>query len=70
MSSDKHPKLDLDQKPRDDLKNNPGIGASKGGFATGAEPEEILADNTVEGDVANATRDGAADPRQMPRGNR
>jgi hypothetical protein len=36
-----------------DLKRNPGIGQSKGSFATGIPPEEIEGENTVEGDVDN-----------------
>jgi hypothetical protein len=37
----------------DDLERNPGIGQSKGSFATGIPPEEIEGENTVEGDVDN-----------------
>ena len=40
---------------RDDLERNPGIGQSKGSFATGIPPEEIEGDNSVEGDVENDT---------------
>ncbi|HJS40307.1 MAG TPA: hypothetical protein VJ763_02785 [Sphingomicrobium sp.] len=52
MSASKHekrpnPKLD------EDLKENPGIGQSKGSFATGIDPEEIEGENTVEGDTEN-----------------
>jgi hypothetical protein len=36
-----------------DLDRDPGIGQSKGAFATGADPDEIEGDNTVEGDVEN-----------------
>jgi hypothetical protein len=39
----------------DDLERNPGIGQSKGSFATGIPPEEIEGENTVEGDVDNDT---------------
>lgn len=38
-------------QPNDDLKHNPGIGQSKGSFATGIDP--IAGENTVEGDVDN-----------------
>ena len=38
---------------RDDLERNPGIGQSKGSFATGIPPEEIEGENTSEGDVEN-----------------
>jgi hypothetical protein len=37
----------------DDVERNPGIGQSKGSFATGILPEEIEGENTVEGDVDN-----------------
>ena len=51
MSTSKHPK---GKSPfTDDLKRNPGIGQSKGSFATGIQPEEIEGENTVEGDVDN-----------------
>lgn len=36
-----------------DLEDNPGIGQSKGTFATGEDPEIIEGENTVEGDVEN-----------------
>ena len=39
----------------DDLERNPGIGQSKGSFATGIPPSEIKGENTVEGDVDNDT---------------
>jgi len=39
----------------DDLERNPGIGESKGSFATGIPPEEIEGENTVEGDIDNDT---------------
>ena len=51
MSTSKHPK---GKSPfTDDLKRNPGIGQSKGSFATGIPPEEIEGENTLEGDVDN-----------------
>ena len=51
MTDSKH---DKGERPfADDLKRNPGIGQSKGLFATGAEPEEIEGENTAEGDVEN-----------------
>lgn len=53
MSSTKHGK---GKSPfPDDLERNPGIGQSKGSFATGIPPEEIEGENTVEGDVDNDT---------------
>lgn len=42
-----NPKLD------EDLERNPGIGQSKGSFATGVSPDEIEGENTVEGDTEN-----------------
>jgi len=33
----------------EDLERNPGIGQSKGSYATGEEPDEIEGENTVEG---------------------
>lgn len=53
MSSTKHPKGQ--SSFANDLKRNPGIGQSKGSFATGIPPEEIEGENTVEGDVENDT---------------
>ena len=70
MSGSKHPKLNPDAKPRDDLQDNPGIGTSKGVYATGTPPEDVLDANTVEGDTMNATRDGAVDPAQTVRTNK
>ena len=37
----------------DDLERNPGIGQSKGAFATGEDPESIEGENTTEGDLDN-----------------
>jgi hypothetical protein len=51
MSTNKE--LTPDKVGPDDLKRNPGIGQSKGSFATGEDPEEIEGENTVEGDVEN-----------------
>jgi hypothetical protein len=43
-----------DQSPfASDLERNPGIGQSKGSFATGEDPETLEGENTVEGDVDN-----------------
>jgi hypothetical protein len=60
----------------DDLRRNPGIGASKGTTMAGADPDLIEEDlddgaNTFEGDVENdATLGGGADPRRTGRHNR
>lgn len=43
----------IHQKADKDLKRNPGIGQSKGSFATGIPPDEIEGENTVEGDTEN-----------------
>ena len=40
-------------KQDEDLRRNPGIGQSKGAFATGEDPEELEGENTFEGDVEN-----------------
>lgn len=66
MSSSKHPKT---QAPSDaDLRNDPGIGSSKG--ATGAAPE-LDGENTFEGDVLNdTTPEGGIDPNQRGRENK
>jgi hypothetical protein len=51
MTKSKHPK---GTSPfASDLERNPGIGQSKGSFATGIPPEEIEGESTVEGDVDN-----------------
>jgi hypothetical protein len=51
MSTNKE--LTPDKVGPDDLKRNPGIGQSKGSFATGEDPEEIEGENTIVGDVEN-----------------
>lgn len=57
-------------KPQDDLERNPGINSSKGMTMAGAEPEDIEADSTFEGDVANDVNDaGGIDPNQSGRTN-
>ena len=81
MASSKHPKNTVDRKdglgadvprPPDDLDRNPGIGTSKGiHSATGADPEELEADNTAEGDVMNdTTQTGGVNPNQQGRTNK
>lgn len=55
MSTDKHPESDGESPFENDLYRNPGIGQSKGSFATGEKPDEIEGGNTVEGDVENDT---------------
>ena len=71
MSSSKHPKAKDGHTPRSDLERNPGIGTSKGAFATGQDPESLEADNTVEGDTMNdTTPQGGVDPRHTGRTNK
>lgn len=54
----------------DDLACNPGIGSSRGTFATGEDPEEIEGESTSEGDIANQTdRTGAIRPDDWGRTN-
>ena len=60
-----------DKELKDDLDRNPGIGESKGAFATGLDPHGIEGENTVEGDVENDTRpSGGVDPDQLGRTNK
>ena len=81
MTSSKHPRGPEDRKgglgsdtprPPDDLERNPGIGTSKGTSARiGADPEEIEAANTSEGDVMNdVTQTGGVNPDQRGRTNK
>ncbi len=81
MTSSKHPThpptgpddLGADvPRPPSDLERNPGIGASKGAFArTGADPETVEADNTVEGDVvSDGAKGGGVDPNKLGRTNK
>lgn len=56
MTERKHdPKLDpkFDPKLDQDLRQNPGIGQSKGAYAMGGDLDDAESDNTVEGDVEN-----------------
>ena len=64
-------KQDKGESPfTDDLKRNPGIGQSKGSFATGIPPDEIEGENTVEGDVDNdATLTDGVSTRERARTN-
>jgi hypothetical protein len=72
MSSSKHPKSNkkTDADPRDNLKDDPGIGRSKGRFAMTDEPP-LEGENTFEGDVKNdTTSQGGVDPKQQGRTNK
>jgi hypothetical protein len=68
MTERKQPKRD----PKlDDLRNNPGIGQSKGAFAMGGDLDYAEGDNTVEGDVENDTNAAGGVPEtQVGRTNR
>lgn len=71
MATSKHRKTRPGEAPRDDLVDNPGIGASKGTGMTGLDPEDIEGANTFEGDVENdATPQGGVDPNQIGRTNK
>ena len=71
MSTSKHGKTLPGQAPRDDLEDNPGIGASKGTNAGKGDPELIEGENTFEGDVENdTTPQGGVNPRQVGRTNK
>ena len=66
MTSSKHPETSTPSD--DDLRNDPGIGSSKG--ATGFD-HELDGENTFEGDVMNdTTPDGGIDPDQRGRENK
>jgi len=72
MSSSKHDKQSEDaNRLPNDLEHNPGIGQSKGLFATGGDLSEIAGENTVEGDVDNDTaRSGAVPETERERENK
>ena len=80
MTASKHPKhpptgpddLGADVPPlQGDLTRNPGIGASKGAFRSGADPEDIEASNTSEGDVmSDGAKGGGVDPAHTGRTNK
>lgn len=70
MTSTKHDKTQPKDRPRDDLKDNPAIGQSKGTTIAGEDPELIAGENTVEGDVENdPDAIGRADGRKLGRTN-
>jgi hypothetical protein len=71
MSGSKHAKARGGSPFRSDLDRNPGIGQSKGTFATGADIEEIEGENTVEGDIENdPSPSGAVPERKLGRTNK
>lgn len=58
-------------KQDEDLKRNPGIGQSKGAYASGEELEDLEAENTFEGDVENDVEpSGAVRPERLGRTNK
>ena len=66
----KHPQSGDAPQLRDDLNDNPGIGASKGTTISGEDPSFAEGENTIEGDVANETTEGGGiDPDQRGRTN-
>ena len=57
-------------KQDEDLKENPGIGQSKGAFAAGGSLEVAEGENVMEGDVENDPEPtGAVDPGRLGRTN-
>ncbi|HYF53820.1 MAG TPA: hypothetical protein VEA41_06145 [Salinarimonas sp.] len=68
----KHPKTQPKDRPRDDLVDDPGIGRSKGSFATGEDPRTLDGASTFEGDTENQVDDrtGAVNPDRVPRHNK
>ena len=72
MTSSKHdPDHAGDAELADDLERNPGIGQSKGAFATGEKPETAEGDNTAQGDVETdaGPLGEAVDPDRLGRTN-
>ncbi|HEX8389615.1 MAG TPA: hypothetical protein VF636_11385 [Sphingomonas sp.] len=70
MTTSKHDKSPDEGPFQSDLERNPGIGQSGGAFATGEDPDELMADNTEEGDVENdAGPNGEAVPGKLGRTN-
>jgi hypothetical protein len=70
MSTVKHDKSTGEGPFTSDLKDDPGIGQSKGLFRTGEDPDLNEGENTQEGDVENqATATDGADGGQLGRTN-
>jgi hypothetical protein len=70
MMSTKHRKSRGEGPFTSDLERNPGIGQSKVAFATGADPDDLEGENTVEGDAENdANAQGGIDEHQRMRTN-
>lgn len=72
MTNSKHPLSGHTPTPapRDDLEDNPGIGASRGTTIAGEDPHILQGENTDEGDVQNdADATGAPTPIERHRTN-
>jgi hypothetical protein len=66
-----HVKHSLNPKLDEDLKDNPGIGQSKGGYAQGGDLDDAEGENTMEGDVENDPgAQGRIDPERTGRTNK
>ena len=71
MNRTKHDKSDNEGPFQSDLDRNPGIGQSKGSFATGEDPELLEGENTTEGDIENdPNAQGGIDERKLGRTNK
>jgi hypothetical protein len=71
MSTSKHRKTLPGEAPRDDLIENPGIGASRGSYAGKGELDVLDGGSTFEGDVENDTNpQGGVDPGHVGRKNK
>ena len=82
MTRSKHPKggvepggglgADTPMPPSDDTpgRTNPGIGTSKGAFATGAPPQDVAGQNFETGVSNNAAPRRDAPQRGQPQGRR
>jgi hypothetical protein len=71
MSTSKHPRTRPGDAPRDDLKDNPGIGTSRGANLGKGNFDLIEGENTFEGDVENDTNpQGGVDPGHRGRTNK
>ena len=71
MSTSKHDNSQSEGPFTSDLEDDPGIGQSNGLFATGADPDTLVAYNTSEGDVENETNAaGGVDEHHLGRTNK
>lgn len=71
MTTSKHDKSPDEGPFTSDLADDPGIGQSKGLFATGEDPDLLEGVTTQEGDVENqANRAGGADEHTLGRTNK